>query len=167
MTRSIPACTKALIQGPKSISALQYQVEPQLVKLYQPDSLGYIWAALASFMRAAANSPQPAPSDIAHQKRPKRVSSKPREYRNFVSSNELTFGSSQDSRHRASSVDSYETHETHESIGYVEKPTDPLIEDATIRLASCFIRYVLNPLFFVFRMFLSQRVRVLIVPGGV
>ncbi|KAM4065293.1 hypothetical protein HRG_004378 [Hirsutella rhossiliensis] len=71
--RNIHACIDGLIEGPESIDALKNKWEPELVQHYEPDSLGYVWAALASFGLAA-----------------------------------------------------------------------PLVEDATVRLASCFIRCVLN-----------------------
>ncbi|KJZ68010.1 hypothetical protein HIM_12600 [Hirsutella minnesotensis 3608] len=139
--RNTNTCINALVQGPESIDALKYQVEPQLVQHYKPDSLGYVWAALAPFVRAGAGSIQNAPSETAVQERPKRVSNRPVELQDFVPSDQVTFGSSPDYKHRPATSDS---HETHSSVGYIEGLVAPLVEDATVRLASCFIRCVLN-----------------------
>lgn len=51
--RNTHACISALVQGPGSIDALKHQAEPQLVQHYQPDSLGYVWAACFSSICAS------------------------------------------------------------------------------------------------------------------
>ncbi|KJZ72138.1 hypothetical protein HIM_08403 [Hirsutella minnesotensis 3608] len=135
------ACINALVQGPESIDALKYQVEPQLVQHYKPDSLGYVWAALTPFVRAGAGSIQDALSDTAVREASKRASKRPVELQDFVPSDQVTFGSSPDYKHRPATSGS---NETHSSAGYVEGLVAPLVEDATVRLASCFIRCVLN-----------------------
>ncbi|KAM4061390.1 hypothetical protein HRG_013105 [Hirsutella rhossiliensis] len=86
--RNTNACINALVQGPESIDALKYQVEPQLVQHYKPDSLGYVWAALAPFVRAGAGSIQDAPSDTAVREASKRTSKRPVELQNFVPSDQ-------------------------------------------------------------------------------
>lgn len=139
--RNTNACINALIQGPESIDALKYQMEPQLVQHYKPDSLGYVWAALAPFVRAGASPIQSTPSETAVREGPKRVSKRPAELQDFIPSDQVTFGSSPDYKHRPATSDS---NETHSSVGYVEGLIAPLVEDATVRLASCFIRCVLN-----------------------
>lgn len=139
--RNINACINALVQGAESIDALKYQVEPQLVQHYQPDSLGYVWAALAPFLRAGPGSVQHAPSETEIQEAPKRASKRPVELQDFVPSDQLTFGSSPDYEHRPATSDS---NETCSSVGYVKELVAPLVEDATVRLAGCFIRCALN-----------------------
>ncbi|KAM4063449.1 hypothetical protein HRG_011864 [Hirsutella rhossiliensis] len=139
--RNTNTCINALVQGPESIDALKYRVEPQLVQHYKPDSLGYVWAALAPFVRAGAGSIQDALSETAIREASKRASKRPVELQDFVPSDQVTFGSSPDYKHRPATSDS---HETHSSVGYIEGLVAPLVEDATVRLASCFIRCVLN-----------------------
>ncbi|OAA33899.1 hypothetical protein NOR_08752 [Metarhizium rileyi] len=139
--RKINACIDALIQGPESIDALKFQVEPQLVQHYNPDSLGYVWAALAPFVRGDAGFVKDAPSETAAREASKRTSKRPVELQNFVPSDQITFGSSPDHKDRSVTSDS---DDSHSSAGYVEGLRAPLVEDATVRLASCFIRCVLN-----------------------
>lgn len=141
--RNTNTCIHALVQGPKSINALKSQVEPQLVQYYKPDSLGYVWAALAPFVRAGDSSTQdfPSPLGTAVREASKRTSKRPTELQDFVPSDQVTFGSSPDYIHRPTTSGS---NETHSSVGYIEGLVAPLVEDATVRLASCFIRCVLN-----------------------
>lgn len=107
---------------------------------YQPDSLGYVWAAMTPFVRAGG-SIQLLPSETASRDVSTRVSHRPPELRDYVPSDQVTFGSLPDYKHRPATSDS---NETHLSVGYVEGLVAPLVEDATLRLASCFIRCVLN-----------------------
>ncbi|KJZ69568.1 hypothetical protein HIM_11030 [Hirsutella minnesotensis 3608] len=139
--RSTNACIDALVQGPESIDDLRFQMEPQLVQHYQPDSLGYVWAALAPFVRAGTGSIEHAPPEMAVKEASKRASKRPVELQDFVPSDQLTFGSSPDYKHRPATSGS---NESHSSVGYVEGLVAPLVEDATVRLAGCFIRCVLN-----------------------
>ncbi|RDA84249.1 hypothetical protein CP532_1991 [Ophiocordyceps camponoti-leonardi (nom. inval.)] len=134
------ACIKALVQGPESVDALKYWMEPQFVQHYEPDSLGYVWAALTPFVRAGASSNhQVAASEIAVREASKRVTRRPAELQDFVPSDQMTFGSSPpDFKHTSDSQGS------HSTLDYIESVVAPPVEDASVRLAGCFIRCVLN-----------------------
>ncbi|PNY27614.1 Uncharacterized protein TCAP_02465 [Tolypocladium capitatum] len=119
--RGINPCIDSLIDGPRSVAALAQMSEPQLVRQYEPDSLGYVWAALAHFVRANTN-----PASAASTRAPSnRATNIPDRYGNYAPSNQ-PIGSSPP---RPPSSESDST---------------PLLEDATVRLASCFTRCVLN-----------------------
>ncbi|RCI14001.1 hypothetical protein L249_7996 [Ophiocordyceps polyrhachis-furcata BCC 54312] len=104
-------------------------VEPQL----KPDSLGYLWAALATFVRSGSGSEQDASSEAGVRDAAKLVSKRP-QFQSFVPSDQANFGSSP----------RLQANESYPSVGYVEGVAAPLIEGATIRLASCFTRCVPN-----------------------
>ncbi|POR37668.1 Uncharacterized protein TPAR_02134, partial [Tolypocladium paradoxum] len=131
--RGIHHCIDQLIDGPASIAALAQMSEPQLVQQYEPDSLGYLWSALAAFVQAILSVPNPTTTPST----PKRESKKPSLLGDYVRSDQIQIESSPPDHHdRPPSSGS--------SVGYVEKLEAPLLEDATVRLASCFIRCVLN-----------------------
>ena len=127
----IDPCIDALIQGPKKSSEdLQRMSEIQIVHAYEPEGLGYTWAALAPLLRRDQNI-RTLTSDRPTRERAQR------EITGFVSSQELQFGSSPTDRpNTASSAPS--------SLGYVERSSAPLVEDFTVRFLSCLIRCILN-----------------------
>ncbi|KND90987.1 hypothetical protein TOPH_04412 [Tolypocladium ophioglossoides CBS 100239] len=120
-------CIDGLIDGPRSVAALAGMSEPQLVQQFEPDSLGYVWAALAHFVRGSSSTTAPK---TPH---PKREVKKPVLYGNFVRPDP------QSSPPRPPSSESGSS-----SLGYVDQLEAPVFEDSTVRLASCFIRCVLN-----------------------
>lgn len=48
----VHSCIASLVAGPRAGIHLADMWEPQIVLRYQPDSLGYEWAALSPFLRA-------------------------------------------------------------------------------------------------------------------
>ncbi|KND91820.1 hypothetical protein TOPH_03346 [Tolypocladium ophioglossoides CBS 100239] len=127
-------CIRRLIMGPPNHATLADKWEPQILKQYEPDTLGYVWAALAPFLRAEAANDQ---SSTAASRRSTRERAIPERFGDFESSTDYQIGSSSPTgRDSVASGGS--------SIGYTEKMSAPLLEDLTIRLASCFIRCVLN-----------------------
>lgn len=134
-------CIAELLKGPASIDALKSSSEPQIVQSYQPDSLGYVWAALLPFVRATAKPDAPAAGATSTPKQ-QRERKAPERYGGGVPSDQVYLGSSPDyykERPVTSDSDS-----SFSSMGYIERLEAPLLEDATVRLASCFIRCVLN-----------------------
>ncbi|KAM4066592.1 hypothetical protein HRG_000674 [Hirsutella rhossiliensis] len=121
-------CIKRPISGPGEHAILAEMWEPQCVQQYQPDSLGYTWAALAFFARAEQVKPSPALSE--RPKRERKPASRPEE---FVTFTNIRIGSS--SPTQPSSGDASDA-----SAGFTSEVTPTLVEDLTIRLASCFIR---------------------------
>ncbi|KAK5998273.1 hypothetical protein PT974_00647 [Cladobotryum mycophilum] len=165
-SRELNPCIDGLIQGPDSISGLVNQCEPQLVQRYQPDSLGYVWAALTRFVRRPIPSfqidaPDQAPDSESEEAsggelelpdhlsdqalsdrasslgRPTQDRRTPDRFADYISSSEMHVGSSSPNRPSSKS-------ESAQSVGFTEKTAGPPVEDATIRLASCFIRCVLS-----------------------
>lgn len=135
-------CIAWLVEGPESIDGLKDLSEPQIVHKYQPYSLGYVWAALLPFVRATAGSgPGPQPAGASSMARPRRVPKAPERYGGGVPSDQADLGSSPDSQHQPATSDS---DTSMSSAGYTEKSKAPILEEATVRLASCFIRCVLN-----------------------
>ncbi|KJZ70522.1 hypothetical protein HIM_10066 [Hirsutella minnesotensis 3608] len=118
-----------LVNGPQT--PLMKMREPQIVRQYQPDSLGYIWAALAQLLQKPQSSDQS--SD-----RPVRERVPVNLYGNPVSSSSIQIGSSSPTRPESASTES--------SIGFVQELASPVlpVEDLTVRLASRFIRCVVN-----------------------
>lgn len=139
-------CLRRLVEGPGNFADLALFSETQFVREFQPDSLGYVWAALNSFVKQG-NGGTPATNATAGDDQvmsetpttPKRQPKKPQLYGSFVQFHQVQFGSSSpDYQHRPPSS------ESDGSVGYIEELDAPLLEDATVRLASCFIRCVLN-----------------------
>ncbi|KAL7946513.1 hypothetical protein V8C42DRAFT_320874 [Trichoderma barbatum] len=133
-------CIQDLVTGPLDLQ-LSELWEPRIVQLCQPDSLGYVRAALASFLRAerthtsdggeSAEGELPSTPERPRRERTQAV------HDNYVPSNSFVIGSSSPNRPPTSSGSEH-------SIGYRGNVHAPLLEDATIRLASSFIRCVLN-----------------------
>ncbi|KAL7794503.1 hypothetical protein V8C37DRAFT_409060 [Trichoderma ceciliae] len=137
------SCIQDLIAGPSNLRISELW-EPQIVQMCQPDSLGYVWAALASFLRAenmhTDDNHRRSPALAANPstpERPRRERTQP-VYDNFVPSDSFAIGSSPNRPATSSTAGS------EHSIGYRWNMSAPLLEDATIRLASCFIRCVIN-----------------------
>ncbi|UKZ80961.1 hypothetical protein TrVFT333_008726 [Trichoderma virens FT-333] len=139
-------CIQDLIAGPLDLQLAELW-EPQIVQLCQPDSLGYVWAALAPFVRAERTSAvergNSEEGDSTEGELPSTPERPRRErtqavYDHFVPSDSFVIGSSSPNRPPTSSGAS------EHSIGYRGKVYAPLLEDATIRLASSFVRCVLN-----------------------
>lgn len=130
-----------LIAGPMGLQIADL-LEPQIIQLCQPDSLGYVWAALAPFLRAESmhvtrrESPS-VETNPPTPERPRRERAQP-VYENFVPSDSFAIGSSPNRPPTSSTAAS------EHSIGYRGIMSAPLLEDATIRLASCFIQCVIN-----------------------
>ncbi|POR34194.1 Uncharacterized protein TPAR_05587 [Tolypocladium paradoxum] len=133
-------CIAELVKGPASIDALKHSSEPQIVQRHQPDSVGYVWAALLPFLRAAARSDPPAASTPSTPKQ-KRERKAPERYGGGVPSDQADLGSSPDYKQRPTTSGS---HSSFSSVGYMDKLEAPLLEDATIRVTSSFSRCVLN-----------------------
>jgi len=129
---TVEPCIRDLIAGYGSNSKLSNMQEPQIIRQYEPDSLGYVWAALAPFLRAAE-----AELPVSTSDRSQRHRWPPSENAAYVASDSFQIGSS--SPNRPESAPASES-----SIGFAQTPSAPLLEDSTIRLASCFIRCVLN-----------------------
>jgi hypothetical protein len=141
-TKAVHPCLDRLIKGPGNLTDLIKLSESQIVRKYEPDSLAYVWAALASFVKhgnAAAVDDAKVATEPAVPMTPKRKPKKPELYGSFVQSHQVQFGSSSpDYQKRPPSSDS------DLSVGYVEELDAPLLEDATVRLVNCFVRCVLN-----------------------
>ncbi|KAI0425307.1 hypothetical protein F5Y09DRAFT_352534 [Xylaria sp. FL1042] len=138
---SVHDCVAKLIEGPQSLSAIKNNSEPQIVRRYQPDSLAYVWAALVPFLRGIAE-PDRLAVDMPSTPPRKRERKAPDRYECGVPSAQINIGSSPDSKQRPATA---ESHSTFSSVGYyMEMPEAPLLEDSVVRLASCFVRCVLN-----------------------
>ena len=149
----IHPCIEGLIRGPKeALSVLSQMAEAQIVRSYQTESLGYIWAALASLLRARDDMPDTStPNNDAEGAGTRggntaggRSSERSRtrtDHGPFVPSDTMQVASS-------SPVDSNDDRpdtalSVPSSIGFVESSA-PLVEDYTVRFANCLIRCVLN-----------------------
>jgi hypothetical protein len=139
-------CICHLITGYGSSTAgLANMQEAQIVRRYEPDTLAYVWAALAPFLRGAGTGAggraavgvDVTSSETTATDRPQRDRRPPIEHANFTASDAYQIGSSSPTRPESS--DGSES-----SIGFAQALSAPLLEEATIRLASCFIRCVLN-----------------------
>ncbi|KAM4060564.1 hypothetical protein HRG_001878 [Hirsutella rhossiliensis] len=118
-----------LINGPEP--AFMTMWEPQIVQKCQPDSLGHVWAALAQLLRKQQDSP--AMSD-----RPTRQRVETSQYGDYVSSASIQVGSSPPTRLESASASS------ESSVGFIDDSSPPPPEDLTVRLASSFVRFVVN-----------------------
>ncbi|KAH7303564.1 hypothetical protein B0I35DRAFT_485054 [Stachybotrys elegans] len=127
---NVHPCIEHLISGYGADFNLEMS-EPEIVRRCQPDSLAYVWTALIKLLRAASNVLSVAPE------RPQRIRSRPAEYDEFVSSENMQIGSSSPQRPDSAQA-------SISSLGFVQGLSAPLLEDATVRLASCFTRCVLN-----------------------
>ncbi|KAJ9285654.1 hypothetical protein DTO027B5_6453 [Paecilomyces variotii] len=125
-------CLSALIQGPREEpDQLRRMAEIQIVRSYEPESLGYVWAALVPLLQLDGASTRTMASE-----RPVRERNQP-DRGEYVSSAGFQISSSPlDRPNTASSAPS--------SLGYTEKSSAPLVEDFTVRFLSCLIRCVLN-----------------------
>lgn len=131
-------CIDELLKGPASIDQLKNSSEPQILHRYQPDSLGYVWAALLPFVREYNEPTLAVPRTPKHnrdRKLPDRLAA-------GVPSDQAYLGSSPDATGQRPTT-SY-SDSSFSSAGWQENIEMPLLEDATIRLASCFVRCVLN-----------------------
>ncbi len=126
-----------LIDGPHhAFSKLVDLSEPQIVRSYEPDSLGSVWAALGALLR-----PRPEPEDNQVSGQGQKLRPNPQQSQhdpNLVRSENIQIGSSPPPGERPSSSSS------EGSIGYTENIKAPAVEDLSVHLASCFVRYVLN-----------------------
>ncbi|KAH6853783.1 hypothetical protein B0I37DRAFT_409920 [Chaetomium sp. MPI-CAGE-AT-0009] len=134
---------RALVDSPaRTLHELSIMPEPQIVRSYNPDSLGSTWAALSALLRPLVNQDshgqqEDAEGHGAEGRRPSRDRRPPNFFGNPVPTNSVKIGSpSSDSTSVSSSAIS--------SVGYTENPQAPVVEDLTLRLASCFVRLVLN-----------------------
>lgn len=127
--RGVHECIDRLIAGPgTSIMKLS---EPQIVQYCQPDSLGYVWAALAEFLR----------EDQANMKEPDketRTRVQVSRYGDFVSTASYQIGSSSPTRPGSASASS------ESSTGFIQQNMAPPLEELSIRLLSCFIRSIID-----------------------
>ncbi|KAK2802819.1 hypothetical protein FQN50_007225 [Emmonsiellopsis sp. PD_5] len=125
-------CIENLIEGPREgMAALSQMAEPQIVRAYELESLGYVWAALAPLLQADSGTHQTISSQ-----RPVRERNQP-ERNEYVSSEGFQISSSPLERSDTASS-------SPSSVGYMEGSSAPLVEDYTVRFLSCFIRCVLN-----------------------
>lgn len=126
---------KKLIEGPPEIFRLAELAEMEIVQQYQPDSVGYVYAAMASILRAEAgrNIDTTLPQT---PERPTRVRSKVK-IPDTVPSDSFAIGSSPNRPLSAS-------WESIGSVGYTEAPYAPPVEELPLHLARCFVRCVLN-----------------------
>lgn len=128
---------KKLIEGPLEISRLAGLAEIEIVQQYQPDSVGYVWAALAPILRAEAGSMQNIDTSLPQTpERPTRVRYKVK-IPDTVPSDSFAIGSSPNRPLSAS-------WESIGSVGYTEAPYAPPVEELPLHLARCFVRCVLN-----------------------
>ncbi|KAL6809499.1 hypothetical protein GGI42DRAFT_366187 [Trichoderma sp. SZMC 28013] len=116
-------CIQDLITGPLGLQ-LSELWEPQIVQLCQPDSLAY-----STHIGNEGN-----PSMLERPRRERTQTT----HGDFVPSDSFVIGSSSPNRPPTSSGDS------ERSIGYRGNLSAPLLGDAAVRLASCFIRCVIN-----------------------
>ncbi|KAK2794469.1 hypothetical protein FQN50_009901 [Emmonsiellopsis sp. PD_5] len=124
---------KDLIKGPENLVApLQQMAEIQIVRAYENESLGYVWAALARLLKSNA----PESSELPPEKSKRERSQVGHE--DYVPSDELQIGSSPPGGCSDSSSSNNST------IGYVGKSPAQLVEDYTVRFLSCLTRCVLN-----------------------
>ncbi|KAH8816075.1 hypothetical protein F5884DRAFT_818216 [Xylogone sp. PMI_703] len=126
----IHSCIDNLIQGPREeLRTLKKMSELQIVRAYELESLGYVWAALAPLIEPESESTMASERPVR-----KRTQTDRGEY---VPSEGFQISSSPlDRPNTASSVPS--------SVGYIEKSSAPLMEEFTIRFLSCLLRCVLN-----------------------
>ncbi|CAH0023417.1 unnamed protein product [Clonostachys rhizophaga] len=129
-SRGFDPCINSLIDGYQGVNLAQLQ-EPQIISRFQPDSLGYVWAALAHLLRSEEVDDHPAAEKT---QRPSNPSQKDPGMMDWEG---IQIGSSSPTGPGSSS-------ESGSSIGYTGAPSAPILEESTIRLGSCFIRCVLN-----------------------
>lgn len=126
-------CITRLIDGPGHMNDLMHDAEAQIVQRHQPDSLGYVWAAMRPFLQSNIEAPDKI--------RPSRESRLPQRYGGSAPSIQADLSSSPESG-QGSETSTSDSHVS--SVGYMERSGGLLLEDDTIQLASCFIRCVLN-----------------------
>lgn len=120
--------------------------EPQIVPSYDPDSLGSVWAALGALLRPQDHQRRPTTSSSSGALQDEdglepRTRRRPEWYGNPVPTESIELSSSPSYPERPSTSG---TTGAASSIGYTENPPLPAVEDLTLRLASCFVRYVLD-----------------------
>ncbi|KAK2810948.1 hypothetical protein FQN50_002539 [Emmonsiellopsis sp. PD_5] len=134
-----------LVEGPgKSAAALQQMSEFEIVRAQNNDSLGYVWAALAPLLESNATEASPTAttttvtSMTAVSGRPA-WEKHPVSHQDYVPSDGFQISSSP-----AEGRDSDLASSRCPSLGYMEMPSAPLVEDYTVRFLNCLIRCVLN-----------------------
>lgn len=134
------AYIQALVSGPdQDLQTLAKMSEPEIVRFYNPDSLGAVWAALGALLRPHESqdpTQQDAESRLPRNRQP------PQRFGNPVPTESVQFGSSPPDQRPPTSSSSGTG--SIASVGYTENPQAAAIEDLTVHLASCFVRYVLN-----------------------
>ncbi|KKZ61921.1 hypothetical protein EMCG_00483 [[Emmonsia] crescens] len=137
MENNVHDCITALLRGPtEDFTTLGTMSELQIIRAYQNDSLGYVWAALAPLLRQG-HVGLGGLENVENSPRAIRDRNPPDRFVDFVPSGDIQIGSS--SPQRPDSAFSSEG-----SVGYLEESSAPLVEDFTIRFMSCLIRSVLN-----------------------
>lgn len=133
--KGVHDCIDRLVDGPAAGFGDQY--EPWIVQRHQPESLGYTWAALARLLHAqGAIAPQ---VERPQRERPQRERQSVT-FQGYTSSADMRVGSSSPS----GSATGDSSAESAGGLGWVERISSAPLEDLTVRLASCFIRCVLN-----------------------
>jgi hypothetical protein len=134
---------RALLDGPgHDNKALSEMSEPQIVRSSSSDGVGAVWAALGALLRPRDNQ-RPTTSSSAQQDEETpnlgvRARQPPKFFNDPVPTESIQFGSSPPYERPSTSGSSAS------SVGYTENPPAPAVEDLTLRLAGCFVRYVLN-----------------------
>lgn len=132
-------CIAALIDGPGPMQLFRRRSEAQLVQHFQPESLGYVWAAMRPFLADDTNADTPSDAQTSRERRERRA---PERLEGGVPSDEADLGSSPESAHRSES--SASTNSSFQSVGYTERSAGTLLEEDTVQLASFFVRCILN-----------------------
>lgn len=117
-----------LITGP--MASFVTLSEPQIVQQSEPDSLGYIWAALAEHLRQER-------AGAATMFRAARQTTTVVPFGTMIPTASVQFGSSPPGEDSSSSS-------SESTTGYIETLTIPLVEEITVRLVSCLVRHVVN-----------------------
>ncbi|UKZ74577.1 hypothetical protein TrVFT333_002247 [Trichoderma virens FT-333] len=138
-----------LVKGPGNLADLRRYSEAQFVREFRPDSLGYVWAALNHFVNhrntstvataATTNTSDDWEMAAAVPTTPNRQPGKSEFHGSLAQPQQAQLGSSSRDtfKRQSNSLSEYK-------FGYFEEVDFPLLQDATVRLVNCFIRYVLN-----------------------
>ncbi|KJZ70345.1 hypothetical protein HIM_10274 [Hirsutella minnesotensis 3608] len=133
-TRGVHECIDSLIDGP--IPGFRGMFESQIVQHYrhhhQADGLGYVWAALARLLQAELQAVDLTTDRTMRDRRP------PVQHQDYVSSESMQVGSSPPAASMSGSTSSVS------SLNWVDNLSSAPLEGLTLRLASCFIRCVIN-----------------------
>ncbi|KAK2743591.1 hypothetical protein FQN55_007189 [Onygenales sp. PD_40] len=137
MENGVHDCITALLRGPREdYTKLSNMSELQIIRAYENESLGYVWAALALLQQRRDMSLGRGNAETENLGRPTRDLKPIDRFGEVVPSGDIQIGSSPPLRSDSSSSEG--------SIGYLEEFSAPLVEDFTIRFVSCLIRCVLN-----------------------